>query len=83
MCIGGVVMSNISFTGAFDKYTPINGDPHYRFVTADDAYLISCTDYPALISELSPNDLVKIRGVLDGRVHEGMKLINVKFGELK
>lgn len=72
--------SSITFAGQFDKYTPINSQPHYRFVTFSDAYLINCKDYPALISELSPNDLVKISGDVDSRVREGLKLVNVQFG---
>lgn len=73
-------MENITLTGVFDKYAPINDQPHYRFTTSSDAYLISCSDYPSLISKLSPGDLVKISGGVGSRVREGVVLVNVKFG---
>ena len=52
-------MSIIKFTGIFDKYTPVNSEPHYVFKT-ENKYIIKCQDHPDLISELSPEDLVNI-----------------------
>ena len=73
--------SSITFAGQFDKYTPVNSQLHYRFVTFSDVYLVNCKDYPALIGELSPDDLVKISGDVDSRIREGLKLVNVQFGK--
>ena len=75
-------MTNIQFTGVFDRYKPIDGEPHYIFTTSSDTYLISCKDYPALISELSPGDLVEVSGDVDSRGVGGIKLVNVEFGEI-
>ena len=72
-------MATITFTGFFDKYTPIDSEPHYVFKTGT-TYLISCKDYPALISKLSPSDLVNIQGDVSGQCSDGIKLVNVKFG---
>ena len=75
-------MTTIAFTGTFDKYSPINSEPHYVFKTGT-TYLISCKDYPALISKLSPSDIIDIQGEVSGQCRDGIKLVNVKFGERK
>lgn len=76
-------MSSIKLIGQFDRYTPINEDPHYVFKTENERYLIRCVDYPNLMSQLSPQDLVNIEAdVLDEEEQssQGIKLVNVKFG---
>ncbi len=72
-------MAAITFTGFFDKYSPIDSEPHYVFKT-ENTYLISCKEYPQLISKLSPSDLVNIQGDISEQCLEGIKLVNVRFG---
>jgi len=72
-------MVSITFTGIFDKYTPVNSEPHYVF-KSETIYLIKCKDYPQLISKLSPSDLVNIQGDVSEQCLEGIKLVNVRFG---
>ena len=72
-------MSIIKFTGIFDKYTPVNSEPHYVFKT-ENKYIIKCQDHPDLISEVSPEDLVNIQGEILEQYPEGIKLVNVRFG---
>lgn len=74
-------MRNIIFTGIFDKYTPVDSEPHYLFHSTN-KYLISCQDYPKLIGELSPGDLINIKANLLERCFKGIKLINVNFNKL-
>jgi len=69
----------LNFTGMFSHYTPINFEPYYVF-TSDKKFLIKCIDYPKLISDLSPYDLVNIQGDVEEKSSDGIKLINVKWG---
>ncbi len=71
----------INFTGIFSHYQPINFDPYYVF-TSDNKFLIKCRDYPELISNLSPQDLVNIEAEISKKVEAGTYLVNVKFGRL-
>ena len=72
-------MASITFTGIFDKYTPVNSEPHYVF-KSETIYLIKCKDYPYLISKLAPEDLVNIEADIFEQCSDGIKLVNVKFG---
>lgn len=75
-------MTTIKFTGTFDRYTSIDGDPYYVFKTEDHRYLVSCIEQSELVSKLSPSDLVNIEAdVLDEEEQssEGIKLVNVRF----
>lgn len=74
-------METIRFIGVFDQYTPVNSEPHYVF-QAENTYLIKCEDYPALISNLSPGDLINIEGDVSEQCTDGIKLVNAKFGGL-
>jgi len=69
----------LNFTGMFSHYTPINFEPYYVF-TSDKKFLIKCIDYPKLIGDLSPQDLVNIQGDVEEKSSDGIKLINVKWG---
>lgn len=69
------------FTGMFSHYTPINLEPYYVFTTKQ-KFLIKCIDYPTLIGELSPYDLVNIEAEVEAKCQEGTKLINVKWSLL-
>jgi len=69
----------LNFTGMFSHYTPINFEPYYVF-TSDKKFLIKCIDYPKLIGDLSPQDLVNIQGDVEEKSSDGIKLINVKLG---
>jgi len=62
----------------FSHYTPINFEPYYVF-TSDKKFLIKCIDYPKLIGELNPQDLVNIQGDVEEKCSDGIKLINVKW----
>ena len=68
----------LNFTGMFSHYTPINFEPYYVF-TSDKKFLIKCIDYPKLIGELNPQDLVNIQGDVEEKCSDGIKLINVKW----
>jgi hypothetical protein len=68
----------LNFTGMFSHYTPINFEPYYVF-TSDKKFLIKCIDYPRLIGELSPHDLVNIQGDVEEKCSGGIKLMNVKW----
>lgn len=73
------IAETLSFTGIFIHYTPIDFEPYYVFTT-EQKFLIKCIDYPKLIGELSPYDLVNINGEVEERCKEGVKLTNVKWG---
>ena len=68
----------LNFTGMFSHYTPINFEPYYVF-TSDKKFLIKCIDYPKLIGELSPYDLINIQGDVEEKCSDGIKLTNVKW----
>lgn len=68
----------LNFTGMFSHYTPINFEPYYVF-TSEKKFLIKCIDYPKLIGELNPQDLINIQGDVEGRSSDGIKLTNVKW----
>ena len=68
----------LKFTGMFSHYTPIDFEPYYVF-TSDKKFLIKCIDYPKLIGELSPYDLLNMEAEIEGQCKEGTKLTNVKW----
>jgi len=70
--------SEINFTAIFDHYTPINLEPFYVFTT-EVRYLVKCEDYPELIGELSPSARVNLKGQVDKKYKEGIKLKNVEW----
>jgi hypothetical protein len=55
------ISETLSFTGMFIHYTPIYFEPYYVFTTKQ-KFLIKCIDCPKLIGELSPYDLLNIKG---------------------
>jgi len=68
----------LNFTGMFSHYTPIEFEPYYVFTTKQ-KFLIKCIDYPKLIGELSPYDLVNIQANIEDKCKEGTKLTNVEW----
>ena len=75
-------MSRVNIMASFRKYTPVDNQPHYVFLSDNSKYLVNCQDYPKLLSFLSPNDFLSIEADISEQSSEGIKLINVKFGEI-
>lgn len=72
-------MSKIIITGIFSHYQPIEFEPYYVF-TSNKSFLVKCRDYPDLISNIAPEDLINIEADIGEDTHLGTTLINVKFG---
>lgn len=73
-------MERINIVASFDLYKPIDNQAHYVFLSDNSKYLINCKEYPELLGELAPNDLVSIEADISEQCLEGIKLVNVRFG---